>query len=70
MFLGFLNGVKDKEGEIKISLNNDFILKMDSSPILFRADFGYFEPKSKDRQDVLNQYEEETDVEEEPISGE
>lgn len=69
MFLGFLNGIKDKEGEIKISLNNDFILKMHPSPMLFWADFGYFEPKSKDRQDVLNQYEEETD-EEESISAE
>jgi hypothetical protein len=71
MFLGFVNAIKDKEGEIKIALNNDFILKMDPSPMLFWADFGYFEPKSVDRQDVLNQYEEETDEdEEEPISGE
>ncbi len=70
MFLGFLNGIKNKEGEIKIALNNDFILNMDPSPMLFWADFGYFEPKSKDRQDVLSQYEEETDEdEEESISG-
>ena len=70
MFLGFLNGLKDKGGEIKITLNNEFILKMDPSPILFWADFGYFEPKSKDRQDILNQYEEETEEdEEESISG-
>jgi hypothetical protein len=69
MFLGFVNAIKDKEGEIKIALSSDFILKMDPSPMLFWADFGYFEPKSGDRQDVLNQYEEETD-EEEPISGE
>jgi len=70
MYLAFLNGIKDKEGEIKIQLNSDFILKMEPTPICFWSDFGYYEPKSKDRQDVLNQYEEETEEEEgELISG-
>ena len=63
MFLAFINGVKDREGEIQIPLNKDFVLKLKPSPGLLWADFGYFEPKSKKRQDVLNQYE-ETDEEE------
>lgn len=63
MFLAFINGIIDREGEIQMPLNKDFILKLTPSPGLLWADFGYFEPKSKKRQDVLNQYE-ETDEEE------
>lgn len=64
MLLGFLNAMKDKEDEIKIPLSSYFILKMDSYPMNFRADFGYYEPKSKERQDVLYDFAEEREEEE------
>lgn len=60
LFLAFINGLK-KDGQISINLSDDFTLKMPSYPIFYWADFGYYDPKDKTRQGLLNTYEDEID---------
>jgi hypothetical protein len=66
MFLAFLHGLKNFDGEIKIALANDFTLNLTPFPVMFWSEFGYFDPKDKTRQGLLSVYEDdEEDIEEE-----
>ena len=58
MLLAFLHSLLDNEAQIKIALNNSFIFDMQTLPVMYRSNFGYFEPKSKDRFDILSTFEE------------
>lgn len=59
LYLAFLNALKDENGVIEQELDENYFLKMDSIPMFYWADFGYEEPKSKKRQDILIENEEE-----------
>jgi hypothetical protein len=59
--LSFLNSLCDTDGEIKIALNKSFILHMPLFPEMYWTDFGYFEPKTNERFDILSSFEEEVD---------
>lgn len=58
LFLAFINGLK-KDGQILINLSDNFKLEMPDHPIFYWADFGYYDPKDKTRQGLLNTYEDE-----------
>ncbi len=58
LLLAFLSGLK-KNDSISIPLSESFILEMPSYPMFYWADFGYYDPKDKSRQGLLNTYEEE-----------
>lgn len=62
MFFAFLNGLKNLEGKIALPLNSQFTLFMEPWTELYWADFGYYEPIDKNRQAVINQYDEEIDI--------
>ena len=65
MFFAFLNGLCNSEGRIEIELKKDFILYMCPWTELYWADFGYYEPKDKNRQGLLSDYiEDETEMDE------
>ncbi|HKZ42057.1 MAG TPA: toll/interleukin-1 receptor domain-containing protein [Candidatus Hodarchaeales archaeon] len=55
LFLGFLSGLKNTDGSIDIQLTDTFTLTMASSPLILESEFGYIEPVSKRRFDVLEQ---------------
>ena len=57
MQLAFLHSLPDDEGQIKIALNDSFMFQMQALPVMYWSDFGYFEPKSKDRFDILSIFE-------------
>ncbi|MDD5451344.1 MAG: toll/interleukin-1 receptor domain-containing protein [Desulfovibrionales bacterium] len=61
MQLSFLHSLRDSDGDINIGLNNSFLLQMQPLPVMYWSDFGYFEPKSKDRFDILSVCYEEDD---------
>jgi hypothetical protein len=60
LHLAFINGLK-KEDRIEIALTSNFILEMPSYPEIYRADFGYFDPKDKSRHGLLTMYDFEED---------
>ncbi len=60
LFLAFINGLK-KDERITINLSNNFTLEMPNYPISYWAEFGYYDPKDKTRQGLLNIYEDESD---------
>lgn len=60
LFLAFINGLK-KDGGISINLSENFILEMSNYPIFYWADFGYYDPKDKTRQGLLESYVDEID---------
>ncbi len=60
LLLAFLSGLK-KNDSISIPLSETFLLEMPSTPMFYWADFGYYDPKDKSRQGLLNTYEEETE---------
>lgn len=65
MLCAFLHGLKDRHGKIEIELNKSFLLTMEPWTESYWSDFGYFEPKEKDRQSILDYYNEiELDQEE------
>lgn len=64
MLLAFLHGLLDKEGHINMALNDSFIFEMQTLPVMYRSGFGYFEPKSKDRFDILSMFEEDDEEQE------
>jgi len=57
MFIAFIHGLQ-KEGKIEIALSSDFILRMSPVPQSYWSQFGYFDPKDKTRQGLLNFYRE------------
>lgn len=72
MLLAFIQALK-KEDKILIDLNENFTLEMPSNTMLQWANFGYIDPKEKDRHDILSFYEQEEiltedDIDELPIS--
>lgn len=71
MLLAFINGLK-KDGAVKISLSKDFVLEMPLITEFFRANFGYNDPKDREREGLLSVHEpdaEEGDEEDEFIEG-
>jgi len=57
MLFAFLHVLK-RNGKIQIPLNKDFVLELPLQTELLWSDFGYFDPKDKSRQEVLNPYKE------------
>jgi len=64
MLLAFLHSLPDTNGQIKIALNDSSVFQMKTLPVMYRSDFGYFEPKSKDRFDILSILEVEDETQE------
>lgn len=62
--LAFISALQ-KDGRIGLDLSSTFTMSMPLFPQSFWADFGYFDPKDKSRQEMLTnqQYEEETEDE-------
>ena len=60
LHLAFINGLK-KDDRIEIALTSNFILDMPIYPEIYRADFGYFDPKDKSRHGLLTMYDFEED---------
>lgn len=56
MQLAFLSGLK-KDNQITIELSSEFTLEMLSTPEMYWADFGYYDPKDKTRHGILATYE-------------
>lgn len=65
MFLAFLHGLKQENGQISIQLSADYTLIMPTSPEIYWSTFGYFDPKDKSRQSILSYYEDEDDNDDE-----
>lgn len=57
MLYAFLNGLKDERGKIQLQLNQKFTVELTPETEVLWADFGYYEPKDKNRQEILNQSE-------------
>jgi len=53
MELCFLHSLCDEENKISIRLNEAFVLNMPLLPIVYWADFGYYEPRDKGRFDII-----------------
>lgn len=72
MLFAFLHGLKRDE-KIELALNGEFTLSMEPWTKVYQSDFGYYEPKDKDRQNILDDYqedeEEEDRIEEADISS-
>jgi hypothetical protein len=56
MQLAFIQGLKSSNGKISIGIAKDKLLVFKEWPEMFWANFGYFEPKNKMPQDILNDY--------------
>jgi len=69
MELAFLFGLRDSHDEIRIPLSKNFSLLMPHFPEMFWADFGYIEPHSKERIDVLAYYKYDLMEDDEDIEG-
>jgi hypothetical protein len=61
----FLNALKNKDDKIEIQLSNSFTLQMTSWTEMYWSDFGYFEPKDKERQGLMSDFYESEDEEDE-----
>lgn len=62
--IAFINAIRNEDGEIAISLNKDFILRMPLLTEMFFSEFGYDEPKSGERQNIVNVKSSHVDEEE------
>lgn len=58
MLLAFINALK-KDEKIEVALNENFVLEMPHNTVLHWANFGYMDPKEKNRHDILSFYEHE-----------
>ena len=56
MLLGFLFGLKEN-GKIEIPLSSHYQLEMSQYPVNFWAEFGYIDPRDKDRHGLLSEDE-------------
>ncbi|MCA9407823.1 MAG: toll/interleukin-1 receptor domain-containing protein [Candidatus Omnitrophica bacterium] len=54
LLISFLHGLKDDKGKITIRLNSQFTLELDAFTQMYWSDFGYMEPRDKNRQDILD----------------
>lgn len=68
LFLGFLAAL-EKDGKIEIQISYDFSLNMKQYPEMFWNKFGYFDPKDKTRQGLLDTYEVDEEEENESTDG-
>jgi hypothetical protein len=62
--LAFLQSLRNTDGRIEIPLNKETILHMSPFTEQYWSDFGYMEPKGKERMDVLSLIDADEDGEE------
>lgn len=68
--MAFLSGIKQNlDSEIKIELSDTFSVKMSALTQSYVASFGYREPKTNDRQNLINEFEEEEEEQSEIIDS-
>lgn len=53
LLIAFLHSLADENGDILIPLTENFNIKMKKETIMFQSNFGYIEPKSKERLEVI-----------------
>ena len=64
MLFAYLQALKNEEGEISIELYREFTLEMGRWTNKYWSDFGYQEPRDKSRQYILEEYYDDTELEE------
>ena len=53
LLIAFLHSLQDENGKILIPLNDKFNIEMENKTIRFSADFGYIEPNSTERLEMM-----------------